>query len=197
MYGLQGLILWPTSTNVKISGFQPLLSYTMKFLVTFSAALLVAFQAHCAPASAESVEALLALTNQEATVEAMYASVEQSMRSGMVQAVTASSGGQAPSPRMQKFLDTTSAKFMELLREDLSWAKMKPEIVALYQEVLEQEDVDGQIAFYQSRAGKSFVQKMPLIMQKSMGMGQKMMLPMMPKLTKFMEQAVADAKAMR
>jgi hypothetical protein len=169
----------------------------MKSLATFSAALLMAFQAHCAPASAESVEALLALTNQEATLEAMYANVEQSMRTAMMQAFTASAGGQTPSPKVQKFLDSTSARFADLVRQDLSWAKMKPEIVALYLEVLDQDDVEGQIAFYQSPAGKSYVQKMPLLMQKSMGIGQKMLQASLPKMVKVMEQAVADAKALR
>jgi uncharacterized protein len=59
-----------------------------------------------------------------------------------------------------------------MLREEMTWDKLRPVYVQIYQESFTQEEIDGLIAFYESPAGFAFVEKMPFVMQKSMSIMQ-------------------------
>ena len=71
---------------------------------------------------------------------------------------------------------------------------MKPLYVQLYRDTFEQEEVDGLLAFYASPTGQAFVNKMPMVMQKSMALSQSLMQSIIPKMTAAMKDAMAEAK---
>lgn len=50
----------------------------------------------------------------------------------------------------------------------MSWKDLEPKLIDLYKQTLTQSDVDGIVTFYKSEAGKALIEKMPLIMQRSM-----------------------------
>jgi len=56
---------------------------------------------------------------------------------------------------------------------------MDPVLVEIYSNSLSQEDIDGISAFYRSPAGKSYVNKLPVIMQQSTNALQKVTTAMM------------------
>lgn len=158
------------------------------------AALAVAGVAACAaPASEQSVEALLEVTKTQAMVESVYASVEQMMRQGMNQAVQ----GQPISAEQQRVFDELPRRFVAVIREEYNWPKMKPLYVLLYRETFEQEEIDGLLAFYRSPTGQAFVAKMPVVLQKSMVLAQSQLHGLAPKMKAAIEQALADAKIAR
>jgi hypothetical protein len=72
---------------------------------------------------------------------------------------------------------------------------MRPLYIQIYQESFTQEEIDGLIAFYKSPLGIAFVEKMPLVMQKSMTIMQSRTGPLMEKMKAVIDQAMADAKA--
>jgi uncharacterized protein len=72
---------------------------------------------------------------------------------------------------------------------------LRPLYVQVYQETFTQEEIDGLIAFYESPTGIAFVEKMPVVMQKSMSMMQSRMAPMMEKVRAVMKQTAEEAKA--
>jgi uncharacterized protein len=160
------------------------------FLVS---ALLVSTSAHAGPASEESIDALLVATKAESLVDGMYANVEQFMR----QATAAATQGKPVSEEQQRVLDAIPAKFSKVMREEMSWANMRPLYVQIYQESFSQEEIDALIAFYQSPAGQAFVAKMPVVMQKSMNIMQSRIGPLMEKMQAAMQEAVAEAKLSR
>jgi len=80
------------------------------------------------------------------------------------------------------------------MREELNWEKLKPMHVQLYRDTFEQEEIDGLLAFYRSPVGQAFVNKMPLVMQKAMAMGQSQMQAVIPKMKTAIESAIAEAK---
>jgi uncharacterized protein len=151
--------------------------------------------AHAAPPSSESLEALLKISKAQATVESMYANIEQMMKQTMQQAMQQATKGRPISPEEQRVTDSMPAKFAVLIREEMSWAKLKPMYMQLYSESFEQADIDGLITFYSSPAGQTFINKMPIVMQKSMELTQSQMQTMLPKMMALFEQAAADAKA--
>ena len=154
------------------------------------AALLASLAVHAAPASQESVENLLAATKVETMMDSMYAGMDQLMRQGLKQA----SQGKPLSPEQQRVLDGLPAKFVAVMRDEMNWQKIKPLYVQLYRDTFEQEEIDGMLAFYASTAGQALVNKMPVVMQKSMALSQTLMQSVIPKMTAAMEDAMTEAK---
>ncbi len=64
----------------------------------------------------------------------------------------------------------------------------------IYQESFSQEEIDGLIAFYASPAGRAYIDKMPLVMQKTMTVMQSRMPAMIERMRAAREKALADAK---
>lgn len=147
--------------------------------------------ASAAPASTESVENLLALMKAEKLVEGMLRNIDQSMRQSMEIALK----GQALSAEQQRMVDVLPAKIGQIMREELDWNRMRSVYVQIYQESFTQEEIDGLLAFYKSPAGMAYIEKMPVVMQKSMALSQTRLAPMVEKLKAAMEKALADVKA--
>jgi hypothetical protein len=83
---------------------------------------------------------------------------------------------------------------VKIVQEEFSWDKLKPTYIAIYQETFDQEEIDGLVAFYKSPVGTSMVNKMPVVMQKSMVGMQARLQPMFKRMKGMMEQALMDAK---
>jgi uncharacterized protein len=163
----------------------------LRTLVAIASAALIHSHAQALPASQTSVETLLDITKSESMVESMYSNVEQAMRSGMKDALQ----GKPMSAQQQRIMDTVPTKFAAVMREALNWQQMKPMLVQLYRETFEEEEIQGLITFYKSPAGQAFVTKMPVVMQKSMAIGQSQMQALIPKMKEAMERAIAEVKA--
>ena len=160
-------------------------------LITFLASLVFASLAYCAPASEESIDRLLAGAKVEKLLDTMLVNVDQVMRRSM----EASMPGQQLSPEQRRVIDATATSFVQVMREEMTWDKLRPLYVQIYQESFTQEEIDGLIAFYESPAGVAFVDKMPFVMQKSMSIMQSRMAPMMEKMKAAMKEAIAEPKA--
>jgi uncharacterized protein len=154
------------------------------------AALFVSLNAQAAPASQESVENLLTVTKTESMMDSMYSGMEQMMRQGMRQ----STAGKPVSPEQQRYFDALPAKFVAVMRDEMNWQKMKPMYVQIYRESFEQDEVDGLLAFYASPAGQALINKMPVVMQKSVAVSQSLIESFVPKMTKAIQDAMAEAK---
>lgn len=161
--------------------------------ILLAALLAIAQSVSAAPATDESVETLLSVTKAESMVDAMLSNLTPIMRQGMAQALS----GKPVSPAQQQVLDAMPAKFTNIMRDEMSWSKMKPQYIRIYQESFSQEDVEGFIAFYRSPAGQSYIDKMPIVMQKSMAMGAQMSQNVGPKMKAAIDQALKDANISR
>lgn len=147
-------------------------------------------QANAAPASRESVEALLEATKSQTTMESAYPAMEQFIRQSMQQAA----GATPLTPEQMRIFDAMPARVMVVMRSEFSWEKMKPEFIQLYQGTFDQEEIDGLLVFYRSTAGQAFVNKMPTVMQKTMILTQAQMQRLMPKIKATIEQAAKEAR---
>jgi len=148
-------------------------------------ALLSSLSAQAAPPSDASIEALMQVTRVESTMDSMYAGMEQAMRQIMAQSLK----DKKLTAQQQRALDLVPAKFVGVMREEMSWQKMKPMYLQIYRETFDQADVDGMLAFYTSPAGQALIRKMPLVIQKSMALSQSLMQSVLPK----MQAAIMDA----
>lgn len=153
--------------------------------------LLASLSVHAAPASQESVEALLTVTRTEKMMDSLYSGMDQMMRQSIGQTLQ----GQSLSAEQQRALDVLPSKFVSVMREEMSWQKMKPLYVQLYRETFEQEEIEGMLAFYDSPAGKAVLNKMPMVMQKSLALSQSLLQSAIPKMKAAVEEAIKEAQA--
>jgi hypothetical protein len=84
-------------------------------------------------------------------------------------------------------------KMMEIVTKEMSWEAMKDEYVAVYAETFTEEELKGLIEFYKSPAGRTFAKKQPELMERSMKLGQKRMLQVMPKIQALTMEAAKEA----
>ncbi len=162
----------------------------MKFLLTLVAAVMFSVAAHAAPPTDESIDSLLTATKTQRTLEAVLSSMDQLMR----QSQAAATRGQPLSAQQQRVADAVSARMFQVIREELSWFNMRPVYIQIYRESFTQEEVEGVLAFYTSPAGVAFVEKMPVVVQRSPQIMQGRMEPMFTRMQAEMRQAIEDTK---
>lgn len=138
------------------------------------------------PASRDSVETLLEITEVANMTEAMYGQIE-SMFGTMAQQL------QISEERQPKFEDYM-AKLSELLRNDMGFEQIKEPIVEVYTKHFSEEDIQGLIEFYGTDLGQKTVKKMPMVMSDSMLVAQRLMQDVMPKVQALAEEMQAELK---
>jgi hypothetical protein len=79
-------------------------------------------------------------------------------------------------------------KMLDFIAGKLSWERMKPVYVKIYSETLSEDEVAGAVAFYKTPAGQALLNKMPVLMQKSMAVMQDIMSDLVPEITKMSEE---------
>lgn len=143
--------------------------------------------------SEESIKKVFELTKTSEMLKNLESQMEMLTKSMMQQALK----GENISAEEQKILDKFREKVTLLNKENMSWEKLEPLFVEIYAKTLSQDDITGMINFYQSPAGQSFVNKMPLIMQESMGTVQKLMPPMLEKLKQANQEMLDELKSIK
>lgn len=161
----------------------------MKIRLLAASLLFAAVSAHAAPVSTESIEDLLATTKVENLLNVMYANMESAMRQGMAESLK----GKELDAKQQQLMENMPAKIAQIMREEMSWSSLKPVYVQIYKDSFTQEEVDGLLAFYKSPAGQAMINKMPVVMQKTMVIVQQRMGPLMQKMEAAMKQSMEEA----
>lgn len=161
----------------------------MKTLAAFITAIGLSTAAVAATPSAASVDKLMELTSTEVTIGAMYNFVQQFMRQELQRGIA----GKTTTPEQRRQLEAVPDKFLNELKEQVNWAKIKPVFNQIYRDVFTQEEVDGLIAFYQTPAGKAYLTKMPQVIQKSTTLGQSQLQNIMPLAKAAVDKALVDA----
>lgn len=159
----------------------------MKKVAAFFSALLLGSFSLAAPPTDESINKLIEVSNATQAIKGVQQQVDAMLKSTVRDATK----GQPVSPDEQKVFDTFQERVREIVLKQLDENKFKAMYVPVYREVYTQDEVDQMIAFYESPTGKMFSSKMPIIVQKSMGIMQQQMGPMMQE----MQQAASDMQA--
>jgi uncharacterized protein len=95
-------------------------------------------------------------------------------------------------PEQRAKVEETTTKIMDLVKQRLSWDKMRPEYVKLYSDTYSDEEVNGILAFYESSAGQAMLEKMPELMAKSMALAQAQMSDILPEIQRISKEAAAQ-----
>jgi uncharacterized protein len=141
-------------------------------------------------ASSESIERLLQLTKVQKMFVVYGEQLDGFLKTTLKQAFAENQMGEVT----DEFVNVYASKIAQELRKEMSWDKMKGQYIQLYSEIFTQEEIDAQLAFYDSPAGRSIVEKIPVLTQKSMALGQQTMAPMMQRLQQLVAESLEEAK---
>ncbi len=166
----------------------------IKFVATFVFAV-IAFAAQATEPSAASIDRLLDITQSRRTVDAIQKQVEAMMKPMFEQALDSKSLSPEKREEAERYMASFSEKMKPVFAEMLDWQRLKELTAKIYMESFSQEEIDGLIAFYESATGKAFVERMPLVMQKSMVAMQQRMVPLMEKMKQAAKESAAEFKA--
>ena len=97
---------------------------------------------------------------------------------------------EAKKPIFNKYM----SKMVEIITETMNWDKIKSDMTDLYISNFSENEIHDMLTFYRSPTGKKFIDKMPVIMKRSMEIGQKQSQIMIPKLNALLEQMKRDLK---
>jgi uncharacterized protein len=133
-----------------------------------------------------SVKQLLEVMKLHSSLDSIAAQMDQIMKNVVEQA----SLGKPLTSNAQKSVERCRADVHTFIRDELSWDKLEPVYIQIYQNTFTQNEVNAMIAFYKTPVGQSVVSKLGVAMQKSQNATMQTMRPMMQRIQQ-MKQEVA------
>jgi hypothetical protein len=155
-------------------------------------ALLAPCMAQAEPAKPETIEELLVVSKSQDLIESTYKTVDENLQANMSQALSQIPGD---TEERRAYLESFSRKVGQIMREEMNWNTLKPMFMRIYGDSFTQEELVGVLDFYKTPAGQAMINKMPLVMQKSMAEMQQRMGPMMQRISVAAKEAIDEAKA--
>lgn len=148
-------------------------------------ALLLAASAALAPAPVAAqgaddarIDRLLEVTRARQLIDSMLPQVEASQQQ-MFEQIAA---GRRVDADQQAAMERIRERSAAALRQVLAWENLEPIYRDLYRETFSAEDVDAMLAFYESPTGQRVLDKMPLLMEKTMVAMQRIVVPLLQQL---------------
>ncbi|MBI3713811.1 MAG: DUF2059 domain-containing protein [Burkholderiales bacterium] len=145
---------------------------------------MASLNSYATPAKKETLEELFRLTDMTKMLDAVYAQTDAMMKQSM--------RGRTLTEAQKPVVDKFAEKSVALMKEELSWDKLKPPVMAAYASVYTDKEVKDIIKFYQTPTGKKLIKKMPELTQVTMGLVQKSVQGILPKLKVLQEEMAAE-----
>ena len=109
------------------------------------------------PPSEASIRELMTLTDAKSLLDKMYQQLDGMMEQAMKQAL----GDHPVNEEQQRLMAEMRAKVVEIFRSQLGWDQLEPAYLTLYEETFTQDEVNGMLKFYKTKAGKAVINKLP------------------------------------
>lgn len=136
--------------------------------------------AYAQKATEQSVKELIEVAQVRQQMETMFGFMEQQMSGQFSKKLRAGLASDATEDQLEE-IKQVEKKLMQVMREEMSWERMQPIYIKIYQNNFSQEEVDGLVAFYRTPVGQSALKKMPQVMQSAMQVTQ---IELMPRVIK-------------
>lgn len=153
--------------------------------------LLCSTAAAAAPASEATIRELLTVTQVAKLLDGIWGQFD-----GITQnAVKMAMAGEKPSAEQQQVIDRMVRRSTQVVREEMSWQKLEPIYIRLYQESFTEDEMQAMLAFYRTPTGQALIEKMPALTKRTMVEVQAMTVGMMPRLQEVLRDFAAEMKA--
>ncbi|MFZ6818742.1 DUF2059 domain-containing protein [Undibacterium sp. Ji22W] len=162
-------------------------SYAMKSKLLIAALLFIfSVNGFAAPAKKETVNAMFEVMHSQKMMDSIYGQID-----GMFKQMTQGMDiDESQKPIMDKFF----AKYNALLREEMSWEKLKNPMAETYASVYTDREVKEITKFYKSPVGQKVLEKMPELMRASLSVTQNAMKNLMPKIKEIQKEMAEEIK---
>ncbi len=137
----------------------------------------------------EKIEKIFELMDAEKMVDSIYTQIDQ-LYAKMAEDLNIEKEDR---PVFERYMQKLSA----LMREEMTWEKMKGPITEIYITHYTEEEIDALLAFYSSDEGRSILKKMPAVIQDSMKISQNMVVRFLPRMRVLAQEMSAELIAER
>jgi hypothetical protein len=137
------------------------------------------------------VRAVLAAAHLKTTVDGYGTQVEASMRA----AVQHELADQPLNTEQRAIMDRMQDRMVALMREEMDWQRMEPQVIELYRNTFTQSEVNGMLKWYSSPTGRAVIAKQPLVTQQMADYAQERVQDVVPKLMQMQKETIAQLKA--
>lgn len=145
------------------------------------------------PPSDESVRHLLDLEHKHLVLDEAMSNLDDFMQKGMEQALQAE--GPALNAQQQQIIDQYRTDTVSVIKDELAWSKVEPEMVSAYVKTFSQKEVNDLVTFYSSPSGQSVANKLPLVSRQMTADLQQRMLPLIQKIKQAQRDMMTRLKA--
>jgi hypothetical protein len=147
--------------------------------------LILAFSANLqAQTTDEKLQELFDTMNMDATINTMYQQMQSMMSSSVADKVMSSD--------QEEVYNKYQKELLSLMQTEMGWDDMQADLLVIYKQNFTDQEISDMLAFYKSATGQSVLQKMPVVMQESMQVGQQMAMKAMPKIRALSEKMVQE-----
>jgi hypothetical protein len=130
------------------------------------------------PPTEQSVRRVLDLTQQHRIIDDAVSNMDAYLKQTLDQA----SKGRPLNAKQQQIVDQYRTDIVTIMKDELSWQKLEPSVVAIYEKTFSQKEIDDMIAFYSSPSGQAVANKLPLVSQEMTTGMQKRMVPIIERM---------------
>jgi hypothetical protein len=165
----------------------------MKLVMTLVLAVFASQAAYAQDAkpAEQSIRQLFEVMHSSRILDAYLTQVDSTVRASMQQAVS----GQQVNPKQRQILEDMGREIGSLVKAELNWSAIEPEMIEVYRNTFSQHEVDGMLAFYRSEVGQAVIAKLPTAMQQSMTSIQSHVKTLTPKIVQLEKDTAAQLKA--
>lgn len=142
--------------------------------------------------SEKSLTKLLEVTKTQQFLEQSIQDIDTTLQSSMRRALL----GKVPTQDQVAIAQDTRDQIFAVLKEELSWERMKKDLMSVYAETFTQEEVDGILAFYETKAGKALLNKIPTVIDKNKVLVQERLVAVRPLIDDIREEMVVRLQAL-
>lgn len=144
--------------------------------------------AHADDASKRAkVDEMFSILHLDRVMQQMTSGAQQQARANMNAQLSSSDA--ATRAKAEEFLN----KVFTLINQQLSWQSLEPEMAKIYSDNFTEAQIDDILKFYKSPTGRAMVEKMPQLTNQSMGIAQKRMMDLQPKMKELADQYASQA----
>jgi hypothetical protein len=80
----------------------------------------------------------------------------------------------------------------DLVAREMQWQEIKDDYIGLYTDSFTERELHQLIQFYSTPLGRKVIEKMPILMEQSMQLGQKKMMKIMPEIQVLSEEMIQE-----
>ena len=80
----------------------------------------------------------------------------------------------------------------DLVAREMQWQEIKNDYIGLYTDAFTEQELHQLIQFYSTPLGRKVIEKMPVLMEQSMQLGQKKMMNIMPEIQALSEEMIQE-----